>query len=272
MAGKGLLKTPISYYGGKQRMLKHILPLIPYEKDGIKAYCEPFLGGGAVFFAKQPHEIEIINDTNRALITFYKILKNNFIELEKKIRISLHSRSAHADAKVIYENPHLFNDVDIAWSVWVLANQSFSSILGSSWGYDKKSNKTTKKITNARSNFTEDYAIRLQNVQIECLDATLLIQSRDADDIFFYCDPPYYNSNLGHYDGYTIEDFELLLKTLSNIKGKFLLSSYPSDLLYTYIKENKWFYQKFEKRISVTAKTNPNKKKIEVLTANYPIK
>ncbi len=43
------LKTPITYYGGKQRMLKYILPLIPKHN----VYTECFAGGLAVFFAKQ---------------------------------------------------------------------------------------------------------------------------------------------------------------------------------------------------------------------------
>lgn len=42
---KARLKTPISYYGGKQSMLKHILPIIPEHT----IYVEPFFGGGAVF-------------------------------------------------------------------------------------------------------------------------------------------------------------------------------------------------------------------------------
>ena len=42
------MKTPISYYGGKQAMLKTILPLIPEHQ----IYCEPFFCGGAVFWAK----------------------------------------------------------------------------------------------------------------------------------------------------------------------------------------------------------------------------
>ena len=41
---KPKMKTPISYYGGKQSLLKHILPLIPKHK----IYVEPFFGGGAV--------------------------------------------------------------------------------------------------------------------------------------------------------------------------------------------------------------------------------
>ena len=44
------MKTPISYYGGKQTLLKHILPLIPKHK----LYTEAFCGGAAVLFAKRP--------------------------------------------------------------------------------------------------------------------------------------------------------------------------------------------------------------------------
>ena len=44
------LKTPISYYGGKQMLLKHILPLIPEHT----LYTEAFCGGCAVLFAKPP--------------------------------------------------------------------------------------------------------------------------------------------------------------------------------------------------------------------------
>jgi DNA adenine methylase len=43
------MKTPITYYGGKQNLISTILPLILKDKN---LYCEPFFGGGAVFFAK----------------------------------------------------------------------------------------------------------------------------------------------------------------------------------------------------------------------------
>ena len=63
-----LMKTPISYYGGKQTLAKTILALIPEHR----LYCEPFAGGAAVFFAKTPSKVEIINDTNGELINFIK--------------------------------------------------------------------------------------------------------------------------------------------------------------------------------------------------------
>jgi hypothetical protein len=77
-------------------------------------------------------------------------------------------------------------------------------------------------------------------VQIECTDALRIINSRDSKDSFFYCDPPYFNSDCGHYDGYSKDDFENLLKQLSKIEGKFLLSSYPSDILSDFINANNW--------------------------------
>jgi DNA adenine methylase len=68
---------------------------------------------------------------------------------------------------------------------------------------------------------------RLQNVQIENTDALRVIRSRDSLMAFHYCDPPYFNSDCGHYDGYSIQDFENLLELLSTIEGKFLLSRQP---------------------------------------------
>ena len=244
-----------------------ILKLLPAHK----LYCEPFLGGAAVFFGKPPSDVEVINDSNSELINFYRVVQNDFVSLEKEVRISLHSRRLHKDANVIYDNPHMFSDIKRAWAVWVMASQSFSSILDGSWGYDKLKGTTSKKIANKRESFTEDFAIRLQNVQIECTDALRIILSRDYPDAFFYCDPPYFNSDCGHYDGYTQSDFEALLKILSTIKGKFLLSSYPSEVLSRYTHEFGWVNKSFTMNVSVNKGSGSGKKKTEVLTANYPI-
>lgn len=262
-----MLKTPISYYGGKQKLVTKILPLI--EKNKHRLYCEPFIGGGAIFFSKPPSEVECINDTNKELINFYHILQNRFVELERMVKVTLHSRGLHDDAHVVYNKPHLFDEVKRAWAVWVLSTQSFSSIMDGSWGFDKKEGTTTRKITNKRNEFSEQYAIRLQNVQLECADALYIIKSRDTAETVFYCDPPYYNSDCGHYDGYSEQDFENLLKLLAIVQGRFILSSYPSKLLTQYTKANGWHFQAFEQGVSVNAKSGYLKRKCEVLTANF---
>jgi DNA adenine methylase len=107
-------------------------------------------------------------------------------------------------------------------------------------------------------------------VQIENRDALKIIQTWDNKDAFFYCDPPYFNSNMGHYKGYTEQDFENLLQVLSEIKGKFILSSYPSEILEKYIKKHKWFSKRIE-GIQVSVSLGKRKMKTEVLTGNYPI-
>jgi len=262
------IKTPTSYYGGKQNLVTTILPLIPEHVT----YVEPFVGGGAIFWSKPKSEVEIINDYNRELINFYECVQNEFVELEKMVRISLHSRSLHNDATVVYNNPHMFTRIQRAWSIWVLAAQSFSSMLDGSWGYDKIKGTTSQKIANKRGDFTLELSRRMQNVQIECTDALRIIRSRDSINTFHYCDPPYFNSDCGHYDGYSKDDFENLLKLLSEIEGKFLMSSYPSDILKEYSKANVWFTREIEQKVSVANGTGkPGKKKIEVLTANYDL-
>ena len=260
------MRPPLTYYGGKQKLAKEIISRIP--TDHI-LYGSVFAGGAAEFFAKEPSEIEVLNDTNKELINFYQVVKTKFVDLEKMIKISLHSRDLHRDANVVYSAPHLFTDIQRAWAVWILAAQSFSSILDGPWGYDKSKNQTTKKIENKKVSFTEEYAIRLQNVQLESSDALYIIESRDSAKSFFYCDPPYWNSDCGHYRGYTVDDFRRLLDQLTDIKGRFLLSSYPSAELAEYTRSRGWHTIQFEQMVSVNKRAR--KKKIEVLTANYPI-
>ena len=94
------MKTPISYYGGKLSLLSKIIPLIPEHS----LYCEPFIGGAAVFFAKPKAKVEVINDINGEIVNFYKVLQDDFPALQKEICATLHSRTTHRHAQVVYEN------------------------------------------------------------------------------------------------------------------------------------------------------------------------
>lgn len=259
-------KTPIKYYGGKQLMLGHILPLIPAHKS----YTEPFFGGGAVFFAKPKSDFEVVNDTNGELINFYRVLQNNFPALKVKVNATLHSRKLHAAANSIYNMPELFDEVTRAWAVWVMSIQGFAGKLDSCWGFNKTSqSQLSKRISNAKYQFQEYLKERLEAVQIECTDALEIISKYDSPEAFHYCDPPYYNSSLGHYGGYNKQDFEALLLTLSNCKGKFLLSSYPSDLLTEFTTKHGWYTKEVNKTVAISGRVS--KKKTEVLTANYKL-
>jgi len=260
-------KTPITYYGGKLNMLKHILPLIPPHK----IYTESFFGGGAVFFAKEPVESEVINDRFNLAIVFYKQVRTNFEALRAKVEATLFARKSYMKAKFICENPTLDSPLMQAWAFYIGTAMGFSCQIGS-WGYDKYG-KRVKAFLNKKMQFNHEISNRLENAQIENNDACQVIQSRDTEDTFHYADPPYIDSNQGHYGGYTEQHFKDLLDTLSNVKGKFLLSSYPSEILEKYTTENGWYTKVFDKPLSAR-KSEDGKargRKIEVLTANYPI-
>ncbi|WP_299313261.1 DNA adenine methylase [uncultured Aquimarina sp.] len=261
-----MYKTPVSYYGGKQNLTKYILSLIPKHN----LYCEPFVGGAAVFFAKEPSPVEVINDLDGKVVNFYRVCKLQFTKLQKFIQSTPHSRKLHMEAKAILQDDAENDMVKKAWAFWVQTNMSFSSRIFGGYAYERKSNGVSKTILNKKNRFTKDICERLDLVDIECNDALTVIKSRDTKESFFYIDPPYFNSDMGHYKGYSIQDFTNLLDVLSNIKGKFLLSSYPSDILTNYKKKHKWSQQSVEQTVSVK-KGKRDKKKTEVFTANYNI-
>lgn len=259
------MKTPITYYGGKITMLPHILPIIPEHS----IYCEPFFGGGAVFWAKQPAEVEIINDINNQVINFYRVLKTDFENLKQMIEATLHSRATYKTAMAMYQMPQFFTKLQQAWAFYVLTNQGFACQIGS-WGFGKTKSKT-RAFRNKKLQFNPDLAERLENVQLESNDAIKVIESRDTVNTFHYVDPPYIGTAQGHYSGYTDQDFIALLNVLKNVKGKFLLSMYESDILDEYIERNSWSIKRINMPLSANNAKGKRKRKIEVLVSNYSL-
>lgn len=262
------MKTPISYYGGKQQLLPHILPLIPEHT----IYTESFFGGGAVFWAKEPSRCEVVNDANMNIVNFYDVLKHDYFSLRKRIESTLHSRETYKKAMIIYSTPELFADDPVirAWAFFVVTNQGFSCKIGT-WGYDR--DKRARTVQNKIDSFNEDLSERMKYVQIECNEAHKVILSRDTENTFHYVDPPYVGSNQGHYGGYEEEHFRRDLDALSKVKGKFLLSSYPSEILAEYVAKNGWCSVSVDKALSAGNGNTleKRKRKVEVLTANYEI-
>ncbi len=259
------MKTPISYYGGKQNMLSAILPKIPEHTT----YVEPFFGDGAVFWGKKPARVEIVNDINNRLITFYKVLKYDFDDLISKADETFHSRDQYNQSSSVYKSQadEITDPLACAWSVWVQTNMSFATKMGGTFGYDR-SGSCASSLYNKKKNLTEAYQERMKRVTIESYDALKVIKTYDSPETFFYLDPPYVSSDQGHYAGYTKEDFQRLLDACVNMKGKFLLSSYPEELLKEYRILHHWKNEDHEKTVAVKQRTTP-KKKVECLTWNY---
>ena len=77
MSRKNPFVMPIlKWVGGKRQLLDSINPLIPE----CSTYYEPFIGGGAVLFGRQPNKA-VINDSNEELINVYRMIKEEPEEL-----------------------------------------------------------------------------------------------------------------------------------------------------------------------------------------------
>lgn len=263
-----MLKTPISYYGGKQRLVPEILPLIPPHTQ----YVEPFCGGAAVFWAKKPSAHEVINDLDGRVVNFYRVMQTRFTDLERLIRGTVFSESDYVRAKHALEHKNT-KPIKRAWAFWVQTNMSFSHKLGAGFGHSNTSNTgkadAPRKVSLKKESLGQSYAGRIELAEIFCRDAVDLIALKDSPDTFFYIDPPYVSSECGHYKGYTSADFQRLLDTLGGIKGKFLLSSYPEPELIAARERYGWHTKDLQKAVAVSGKRAERKDKTECLTWNY---
>src|SRR5690606_269377 len=220
------MKPPFSYYGGKQRMASKIVPLIPQHT----VYVEPFCGGATIMFAKgvvytgnNSDYREVINDTNQDIINFFEICRDRGDELQHLLDYSLYSQEEYRRAKAYDGDNKLWR----AYYFFVNANQSFATILNGGWGTCNFSKNNTSSYKN-KTNILETIE-RLKFCYIGCEDAIKCIKRWDSPQTFFYCDPPYPDTNQGNYSGYSQQDFENLIETLNNCQGSFLLSCYHND-------------------------------------------
>ena len=243
-------------------MLKHILPMIPPHR----VYVEMFCGGAAVFFAKRPAEVEVINDTSDNLITFYRMLKTRPDELNLMIQGTLHAESDHRKAKYIWKNPKEYDDMARAWALWVRVTMAYGSI--EHGGYAVNAGKAPKKTSDYKNRVLRAIP-RIEGAFIQSRDAVSLSLSYDTEESFYYVDPPYFNSDCGDYGGYSQGDFENLLEYLSKLKGKFLLSSYPSEPLAKAVEKYGWKYKEIKQTLAVDGRRKEKRTKTECLTWNY---
>ena len=68
-----MLKPPICRVGGKSKLRKTIIEMIPEHI----CYIELFFGAGWVYFGKEASKIEVINDVDRELINLFKNYLSN---------------------------------------------------------------------------------------------------------------------------------------------------------------------------------------------------
>lgn len=211
------MATPIlPWIGGKRRLAKHIIPLFPKHT----CYVEPFAGGAAIFFMKDPVKSEVINDINGELVNLYRVIKNHLTEFVYQFKNALVSRQLFEWAEAT--PPDTLTDIQRAARFFYLQKLNFGGLVG-------KYNFGTVTISTPKLNILRleedlsDVFLRLAQVQVENLDWQKCIKRYDRPHTLFYCDPPYYKT-AGYGVEFGIEQYEMLAQLARTMKGKIVIS------------------------------------------------
>ena len=198
--------------GGKARLAKKIGPLIPEHTT----YVEPFAGGAAVYFYKEPAKKEILNDMDEEIAFAYRFLRDMTPAQYEALKRKNWVISRHQFEKVKGMKPE--SDVDRFYKFYYTKRGSF------------RHGTTSVDVGNIGHTMSLDrlpkVQARLRGVAVNRDDALAMIDKYDGPNTFFYLDPPYPDTApiRGNAPGFSKADLASLIGRLRHIKGRFILS------------------------------------------------
>jgi len=267
------MKPPLSYMGGKYHLTDTLLNLIPEHNT----YVEVFGGAGHVILQKKPVEINIYNDINTDLVTFFKVLqdKDKALQLLNLIDVTPYSRQYFNEIRDnLYIPPNLDADILKAYKLILYMQQAFASKfinIKPTWSYTIQKHNLADEWHRLPAKLYPFIDV-LKNILIENKDFRDLIQTYDYENCLFYCDPPYYDREFYYEGSFSEQDHIDLANILNNVKGKVLLSYYFFDKIEELYPINKWRYETKQCRISAKlTKDTQQIKSIEYILMNYEL-
>jgi DNA adenine methylase len=226
------VKPPFPYFGGKQRIARRIIEAFPPHLQ----YVEPYCGGLAVLMAKDPIELEVVNDLDEDLMTFWRVLRDRGDDLERVCALTPHSRSE----SLLARDRDSVDDLERARRVWVALTQRRSGQLrATGFRYIVNPKNTSLSLTGYLDGYMKRFAPaieRLRNVTLECLPAVEVIQKYGAhQEALLYVDPPYLGTTRGATSAYQHEmkgeaEHRVMAEVLSETSASVVVSGYDSGL------------------------------------------
>ena len=196
-------KPILKWAGGKTQMLKDLLPKVPASYG---RYIEPFIGGGAMFFALNPNDA-IIADSNPELINMYTQVADNVDKVIEYLKQYENTQEmfyevralewqelpkAEAAARTIYLNKTCFNG---------LYRVNKKGKFNVPFGRYKSPNICDEEALYAASE-------ALQKANIVCGDYLSVLKEYARPGDFIFLDPPYLPiSEYADFKRYTKEQF-----------------------------------------------------------------
>ena len=209
-------KPIIPWIGGKRRLARHILPLF----GDHRCYCEPFCGGAALFFMKEPSPVEVLNDLNGEVVNLYRVVQHHLDEFVRQFRWSLASRKIYGWLR--NSNPDPLTDIQRAARFFYLQKLAFGGkVQGRTFGTAATS-PPRLNLLRIEEDLSQAH-LRLIRVCLESLTWQQCMFKYDRPQTLFYLDPPYWQTE-GYGIDFGMEQYEELAKTIAGLQGRAILS------------------------------------------------
>lgn len=239
----------IPYVGSKSRMANLIVEAL----GAHETYVEVFGGSAMVLLSKKPAPIEVYNDINQAVVTFFRVVRDNPEKLALAIGATPYSRVEYEAAiRTLDRREEVpVDDLEVARSLAVLLSQSIHPCMTSqprNWSSGALTPTGGGGRVASLKNWYETpdrirvAARRFRNVFIECRDWSYIIRRYDSESTAFYVDPPYLHDTRTRRNRYSDEmqreDHVRLLESLKAVSGHVVVSGYGSELYSKHL--HKW--------------------------------
>lgn len=231
-------RPALRYHGGKWRLAAWVIGFLPPHDS----YIEPYGGSAAVLLNKPRSAIEVYNDLDGQVVTFFRVLRERPDELIRAIRWT-----PYAFAEQQLSLDPCDDELEQARRLYV---RSYLTISGptAQWNSGWRRQKTMSKgrannssMKTAAKSFMEvehlyQIAERLRGVTIESMDALELIERYDNPQAVFYVDPPYVAGSRSRWNAsayqheMTDDQHRQMAAVLHDCQGAVLLSGYDCDL------------------------------------------
>ena len=214
----------LQWVGGKRKITDQLIQNIP---EGMNNYYEPFLGGGALFFAvKGRFKQYFLSDINLDLIMSYNVIKKNPVEVSKLLDSHKENHSKEYYYQIRDCN-NVNNPTIISARFLYLNRYAFKGIyrinrngkLATSFSYKSYKSNEDKRF--------EECSSLLQDVMIYASDFSF-IEPKEND--FVYLDPPYHQAGERFYTRVAFDENEQIrlrdfVEELSSKKVKVMISN-----------------------------------------------
>lgn len=167
--------------------------------------------------AKPRSPVEVLNDLNGDLVTFYRCVRFHADALLTELEFVLNSRQEFHD---FADQPGL-TDIQRA-SRWFFRNRNcFRGANLGTFGTGPTSGAASGSRA-ARMQAIRELNVRLDRVTVENLDWERCVALYDRRESFFFFDPPYTSCQAGQYGTWTNADVLRFRERLARLKGGWL--------------------------------------------------